>query len=298
MENLNNIRKILRVCDKVGIPTQFAYEKYYKYILKKLNPVLIKAYSIYDKNESKLPDQNIKYVWVMWWQGIDNAPDIIKVNIKRLQKTFGENRVKIITRSNYKKYTDISNNIVNLLKEERISFTLWSDIIRYNLLKNNGGLWIDSTVLVSKKIKNIENLIFDSEYFSLCNSQKDYHYISHALWTGWFVAGNRNYSLFKFMDIFFDLYFKTHSKSIDYYLVDDATFYFFSKNKSFNNKVNAISKVWDPYLFSRNLTKTFNPKIYFNFETERKFCIQKITYKVKMKNIPKDALFYRLMGKN
>lgn len=292
---LNGSRKFLRVLDKLKLPTKNLYAGYYKLILKVLQRSLEKSYFSYNDHvlkESSVADK----IWVMWWQGLDIAPQIVKNNVARLQEIFGKESVVIITKDNYEEYTNISSELVGRLEQGKITFTLWSDIIRYNLLMNNGGLWIDSTVVVAKRFLKDYGKQIQSTFFSLCNQKNDYRFISYGKWTGWFIGGRRGFPLFKFVTSFFEEYFSDHETQYDYYLVDDAVKYFYLRNEEFSKLVQSISDNWDPYLFIRNIDSLDTEKILYNFENDNRFYIQKFTYKFNTtRHIDKDTLLGKLL---
>ena len=78
-------------------------------------------------------------VWVLWWQGIDKAPDIVKICIQSIRKNIGDRNLIILDESNFRDYTNIDPKYEKLLKEKVISKTQFSDLLRLNLLYNRGG---------------------------------------------------------------------------------------------------------------------------------------------------------------
>jgi hypothetical protein len=289
---ITSIRKILRGMDLLKLNTNYFYNCYYNFILSKLNNVLNEAWIKFQKNiqnsDSIKNTDNIKRVWVMWWQGYDTAPLIIKNNIKHFSKIFGE-RFVLITKDNFNDYTDISGDIKEKFKLKKISFTQWSDIVRYNLLKNNGGLWIDSSVIISEKFLTIDKL-FNSDYFSLCASPNTNKFISLGRWTGWCVGGKANYGLFVFMNTFFETYYSHYEKTIDYFFADDAVTFYYKKCSDFRNIIKQQEKEWDPYLFIRNFKSTNYDRLITKYESEQKFCVQKLTYKFNFDDVNRNSL--------
>lgn len=286
------MRKSLRTLDLLNINDQKLYIKYYQFILKRLNKVLELTWEQYQampQQDFTNPTENI---WVMWWQGYDEAPKIIQSNIDNLYQIFG-NKVKLITKDNYSNYTDIDKIIRNRFNNNNISFTQWSDIVRYNLLKNNGGLWIDSSVVVSNIFLDIPEL-FTTDFFSLCSTANIYKFISLGRWTGWFIGGKKEYCLFQFMDIFFKNYYRYYEKTIDYFFADDAAAYFYNKEAKFREDVEHLAKVWDPYLFIRNFKSVDVEKIMNQFKTKQKYCVQKVTYKFDFDNVDNNSLAKKL----
>lgn len=271
-------RKLLRTADLLHINDDQLYKEYYQLIIKKLTPVLNTTWNqVNQLNFESNDTDNHRYIWFMWWQGIDDAPAIVQSNYHQLISIFGD-RVKVICRDNYNQYTDVDKLILRRFESHDISFTQWSDIVRYNLLKSHGGLWIDSTVLVSPLIKRIPNLL-DNDFVSLCAKANTSKFISFGRWTGWFVGGRAHYDLFEFMNQFFVNYYRSYNKTIDYFFADDAFFYFYQRSLELRQNIRDQAREWDPYLFVRHFPSTdINSQLKL-FSTRTKYCVQKLTYK-------------------
>lgn len=55
--------------------------------MKKLSFICESAYSEVDFNHTNHTNRlSSHYVWVMWWQGTEEAPKLVKENIKYLKK--------------------------------------------------------------------------------------------------------------------------------------------------------------------------------------------------------------------
>lgn len=87
-------------------------------------------------------------VWVYWAQGIENAPEVVKMCVAKMKKVFGQ-RLCVLNDNNIHYY--ISTYYI----EKVPTFASKSDYIRTELLYRYGGTWIDSTVLVKDEFKDI-----------------------------------------------------------------------------------------------------------------------------------------------
>lgn len=95
-------------------------------------------------------DSNI--TWILWLQGWNNAPDIVIKCLNSVKK-YNENRdIICLDEENLMKYINIPEDIRNMHKDGLICDANYSDIVRLELLKNYGGLWIDATVLLTGKL--------------------------------------------------------------------------------------------------------------------------------------------------
>ena len=92
-------------------------------------------------------DPNLRdRIWLCWWQGEENAPELVKACIKSVRQHRGEHTVTVITEENYKDYVDIPEGIVNKYRKGIISRTHFSDLLRFFLLAEYGGVWLDASM--------------------------------------------------------------------------------------------------------------------------------------------------------
>lgn len=230
---------------------------------------------VHQKKDSKL----LNHIYVMWWQGVESAPVLVQNNITRMQEIFGKDRVCIITEQNWKQYCNLSNTIMKKFAAGKISIAALSDIIRFNLLKNYGGLWIDSTVILNNNSASLLAQFNNRDFFTISNLDEDYHYISKSKWTAWFIGGRAGYPLFEFATAFYNKYFEKHDFLIDYYTIDDIMAYFYKNNDRFKNDIDSISYNWNPYLWSQNMYNPYKKEYIEKFKHEDMYSIQKFTYK-------------------
>lgn len=131
--------------------------RYYKIYTK-----LRKKYVRYIKTEKKLEKKQIveknKNIWIFWYQGMENAPDIVRACYNSIKEHLNTWNIILITKENYMEYVNIPEYIIEKLKKNVMTITHFSDILRLALLEKYGGLWLDATVYCSGNIE-IEKLI-------------------------------------------------------------------------------------------------------------------------------------------
>lgn len=276
-----------RIDKMIRVP--WLYRLFYKNTFYLLRNDFEKAKAFQSHYKCNTNKKEIEYkFWLLWWQGIENSPALVQANYKRLQKIVGKNNVFLITKDNYNEYINVPDFLVRKLKNKDISFTNWSDILRFYLLRDNGGYWIDSTVVVSKKFLQYIKQNTNSPFFSVAYSIKDYHWISYAQWTGWFMGSVPHFGLFEFGCKFFEIYFKEHDKTIDYFLMDDVIAYYFKENSEFRNICLNNSRNWKPYYWVNNYTERYNNQLLINFYKDINYGIQKLTYKFPSTQLTQD----------
>lgn len=169
LEELDATRKIAALTSWSGAITTFiakvdiqimnhnGYKEYglfKKHLLKKhdiMMKYLEQSYADfvdkYDFNHVEVPEKSeySDVIWVCWWQGEQQAPDIVKRCLASIRQSAINHRVIVITEDNYKNYVSFPDWIEEKRRNGVFSRTHYSDLLRLNLLSKYGGMWIDST---------------------------------------------------------------------------------------------------------------------------------------------------------
>lgn len=113
-----------------------------KFLSSNLTTIQKMASVKYEKNEEVA--KNIP-VFLFWAQGFENAPDIVKSNIKKIKDQEVKLNVHLLNMSNIGYYIDIPESVKKLYPRFMAHF---SDYLRVALLEKYGGVWLDATVLI------------------------------------------------------------------------------------------------------------------------------------------------------
>ncbi|OOO00116.1 MAG: hypothetical protein ATN35_09040 [Epulopiscium sp. Nele67-Bin004] len=127
---------------------------------------LVEEFGKYIEIPDKLPvytEGPPKIIWVCWLQGIENAPPVVKACYNNLMKRYPDYKKVLITADNYTDYVEMDSIIVEKWKKGIISNTMFSDVLRLELLVKYGGIWIDSTILCTTE--KMPSYIEDSPLF-------------------------------------------------------------------------------------------------------------------------------------
>lgn len=109
-------------------------------------------------------DRANRVIWTAWWQGEEEAPEIVKSCIKRMRDMSSDAKVIVIDSANYMDYVSLPDFILELKDSGRMSMAHFSDILRTCILSEYGGLWIDSTIWLHRPI---EAAAFDKRIYSV-----------------------------------------------------------------------------------------------------------------------------------
>jgi hypothetical protein len=143
---------------------------------------LKKKYSKYLMNinyEPSLATDAGSDIWICWFQGIDNAPALVKKCYESVKKYMPEKNIHVITSDNMFQYVDFPDYIIEKWHKGIISNTHLSDILRLELLIRYGGLWLDATVLLTGRIPEY---IFRNNLFMYTRSNKSDLTMSYNNW--------------------------------------------------------------------------------------------------------------------
>ncbi|MBO6272467.1 capsular polysaccharide synthesis protein [bacterium] len=186
-----------------------------------------------EPSENKQPAGNTDYIWQLWFQGEDNAPEIIKIALESVKKhCSGLNRV-CLTENNLKDYIQLPDYIEDKYKRGIITKAHLSDYIRLCLLEKYGGTWIDATCYMTEQIPNeiLESDFFqfkNSAYCEMSNLQFLYNrellerfypnkFFYHT-GSSWFLHANPNNILISKTKQMLEEYWKNETKLIAYFL--------------------------------------------------------------------------------
>lgn len=218
---------------------------------------------------SKTNHEYSNKVWLCWLQGEENAPELVKKCIASVRRTFLNKEIIIITEENFKDYVKFPDYILKKYKEGKISRTHFSDLLRLQLLIQNGGIWIDSTCFITEYPEYIDN----EPLFVFQNKERGDDSIAAS---NWFISSEKgNPILILTRDMLFD-WWKKHDKIYHYFLMH----FFFTMATGFYNEQ------WRQVPFYSNLPCHILQRELFNKYSEKRFAqikkmsaIHKLTYK-------------------
>ena len=203
---------ITRWKDKVFIEY---LEKNYKNVIQKY-----KSFNFNQNNAQESSSNNL--IWSIWWQGEENAPEVVKACFASVRRHCGDKKFKVITEKNFREYIQLPEHILKKVNAGVITLTHLSDILRMYLLYYYGGLWLDSTIFV---VSDISDEIFKTEYFSIKTGFNPKSYaVTMGRWASFLQFAHKGSALCRFALECQLEFWKEHTIPIDYILID----YFFA----------------------------------------------------------------------
>lgn len=145
-----------------------------------------------------------KIIWILWFQGYKNAPDLVK----RCYKTWTEFNpnydVIFLNSENLSEYLPFE--VEELCKNANITIQAQSDIIRISLLAKHGGIWADSSMICYQSLDSWLYKSMTSGFFCFSNPRHD------RLIASWFLAAEKNNYLVTTFSTVFNQYWKENPK--------------------------------------------------------------------------------------
>lgn len=206
---------------------------------RKIEDEIIKITGAIEPKENKLnnyEDYSIAPIWFCWIQGEDNMPEIPKLCLEKLRKYSNQHPVIIITYNNFLEYVELPDYILDLYRKGKITNAHFSDILRMNLIFQNGGFWMDATMLLTEPI---DEDIFKKEFYTI--KIKEFgNFVSRCRWNGFCIAGHKNNILTSYVVEIFNKYWEKETCLIDYFLIDYAIDIAYKKDIRVRNIIDNI----------------------------------------------------------
>lgn len=197
--------EILRLSASLKIKQKL--KRRYDYCLEKFD-------NVYKENEHKSSNK----IWICWFQGLSNAPEIVKKCYESIKKNNPDKEVIVITAQNLHDYVKFPEYIEEKWEKGIITHTHMTDLLRLELLIQYGGTWIDATVFCSNS--RIPSYFFDSDlfFFQLLKPGRDG---SGIYFSSWFISAKTNNKILMVTRALCYEYWKENDTMWDYFLLHD-----------------------------------------------------------------------------
>ncbi len=147
-------------------------------------------------------------------QGMENAPDVVRLCYERIVSLDGK-KVVLIHDGNFEEYTNFPKYILEKRRLGFISPAHFSDLLRTELLVRHGGIWLDSTVYLTKN--ELPIFLEESWFFCYQTLKPGTHGLSITV-SSWALSSIKNNPiLVSVRDILFE-YWSDNNKLDDYFL--------------------------------------------------------------------------------
>lgn len=250
---------------------------------KKYKKFLIEFDEKYIETEHKTSNK----IWICWFQGLDEAPNVVKKCIESVKKNNPDKEVIVITSNNLHDYVEFPKYIEEKWEKGTITHTHMTDLLRLELLLRYGGTWIDATVFCSSS--NIPSYFFDSDlfFYQLLKPGRDGNGI---YFSSWFISAKTNNKILMATQYLCYAYWKENNTMWDYFLLHDflsiVLEYYPDDWKRIIPRDNAA-----PHALLLRLFDKYDEDIWKAIGEQTPF--HKLTYKFDSKNQRMDNTYYK-----
>ena len=182
-------------------------KKAYRYLKRKYIPYL-------NDFRPELPESTEppRIIWTAWLQGEDKAPELVRKCIASMREHAAGYDVRVVTNENLGSYITIPDFIDRRLQKHQMQYAQYSDYLRTALLVEYGGIWMDSTVLMTG---NLPEIAVQSPLFFFKSSPDDNGVIKCS---SWFIAAQTRNPILQQAQYLLECYWKKEHKLCDYFL--------------------------------------------------------------------------------
>lgn len=230
-------------------------------------------------------------VWVCWFQGLDNAPDLVKRCYESLKQNLTDREIILITSDNMCDYVDFPEYILDKWKCGQITHTHMTDLLRLELLIKYGGMWIDATVLCTSKRENIPNYFFDSDLF-LYQILKPGRDGQAQFISSWLISAKSNNKVLMMTRFLCYEYWKRNDKMIDYFLLHDFIAISLEYNEKEWNQIIPRDNA-SPHMLLLRLFDKYDEKIWDAIIEQTPF--HKLSYKFNDDQKELNGTYYKIL---
>lgn len=232
-----------------------------------------------------LPHRTSNKVWVCWFQGLDDAPDLVKKCYQSIKVNLWDRDLVLITSENMCEYVEFPDFILEKWKSGQITHTHMTDLLRLELLIKYGGMWIDATVLCTSKSEDIPSCFFDSDLFLYQIFKPGRDGQAQPI-SSWLISAKTNNKILRMTRYLCYKYWEKNRELVDYFLFHDFFVMALEHNEDEWKKIIPRDNAAPHYLLLR-LFDEYNEEIWKAIEAQSPF--HKLTYKFtekqkKMKN--------------
>lgn len=220
-------------------------------VQKKLRPYIPQDLSAAPLDK-QLPSD--KKIWVCWLQGEEQMPAVVRKCLAALRANANGHEVIVLSEQNLKEYVTVSPHIYELYRKQVIKPAHFADILRVNLLAQQGGVWIDATLLATAPISDDW---FTYDFYSI-KIQPYGNHISQCRWSVFALGATKGAPLFVNLARAIDSYLASNDTFLDYFMFDHLIDLLYQEDASIRQAIDAVP-FNNPDVHSLTKVPNFNP---------------------------------------
>ena len=179
-------------------------------------------------------------IWTAWFQGEENAPEVIQLTLASIRKNANKHNVIVLTDENIHRYIDIPALIHKKYIDGTIAKAAYADIIRLMILARYGGIWVDATILMNSPFNETS---YNMPFFSVGVDDDNSPFVSSNRWIAGIIGSKNNSKYSYILSKMFNSYWIDHDEYIDYFIIDYMITLLYNHDEDFKAIVDTFSKM-------------------------------------------------------
>ena len=233
-------------------------------------------------------------VWVFWLQGKEKMPELIRICHQSIESFAGSHPIKLLDKDNIRDYVSFSDDVWNRVEKGGLKVQHLADMIRVQLIRKYGGLWLDASVFCHKEIPEA---VFQKPVFSLKGELMP-EFVSKNRWTTFLMGGLPGNVLCSFLDDFFMEWSNSRRPFIDYFMLDCAISLAYENIPAVRSELDLIPIAdGDCYWLNRMLDQPVNEELLREF-SEEKSVFYKVAWNRQRNNGDNSFTLYNYLQKH
>lgn len=230
-------------------------------------------------------------IWQFWDSPRGReTPAIVKSSIASVDRFKGSFDHIVLNNKTLEQHADLPGFVLDKFKKGKIDYTHFSDLLRLNLLKNHGGVWLDATAYMTNFVPKH---IIDEDFFVFLTGERT-HY-PYSFIQSCFIRSKKGSFLCEAWHQMCIEFWKKETKKIEYFqihLMFKALVERHEYAKSLFDHMPHISEDGIQQLVGDNLLRKFDLHEWEKIKKSSFF--QKTTYKVQHKGDLAGTYFSKL----
>ncbi|MEM7195592.1 MAG: capsular polysaccharide synthesis protein [Pseudomonadota bacterium] len=202
-------------------------------------------------------------IWFLWLQGKDEMPEVVKLCYESWGFHNAGHDLIFLDKSNLYEYVQLDDSI---LGNKNLTVQALSDVIRINLLDQNGGVWVDATCYCHRPLQSWLEEVMPEGFFAFDRPTPD------RMIASWFLASKLGNELVRQYAESVNRYWLEHSNLQSEFILRNESGSVRAKFFQDPNTQKALSN--DPQLWFHkafvNVLRVY-PYFYFHYFFERNY---------------------------
>ncbi|RVD19619.1 capsular polysaccharide synthesis protein [Mesorhizobium sp. M4B.F.Ca.ET.017.02.2.1] len=193
-------------------------------------------------------------IWILWLQGIETAPEIVKASMTSWQRVNPSWTIQILTRESLADFLPEVNDPSSILSMS-LSDATYSDIVRIELLSRYGGVWVDATCYCLQPLDAWLDGVMSEGFFAFERP------VPTRMLSSWFLAASQSSHIVYEWRKRVRRHWQKRTDDPDYFWFHHLFGYSYQNDRKFRELWDRVPKISasDPHMFAPYEARLLGP---------------------------------------